>query len=166
MPRFSWHRFILPSLAVIVALAVSLWSPSAIAAEEAGAEPAAAIAPAEAVTSAEAITPAEAVAHAGEECTVELVVAAARKLPGKDVCFLNSKKDHRDEDNFTVVIFKDGLERLKSDGIENPAEHFLDATIRVRGVIEKRDGRPQIVVEEPGQIVVVTPAEEADAREP
>ena len=160
MPRFSWHRFILPSLAVIVALAVSLWSPAAIAAEEAGAEPAAAIAPVEAVT------PAEAVAHAGEECTVELVVAAARKLPGKDVCFLNSKKDHRDEDNFTVVIFKDGLERLKSDGIENPAEHFLDATIRVRGVIEKRDGRPQIVVEEPGQIVVVTPAEEADAREP
>ena len=94
------------------------------------------------------------------------MVAAARKLPGKDVCFLNSKKDHRDEDNFTVVIFKDGLERLKGDGIENPAEHFLDATIRVRGVIEKRDGRPQIVVEEPGQIVVVTPAEEADAREP
>ena len=160
MPRFSWHRFILPSLAVIVALAVSPWSPAAIAAEEAVTEPAAAIAPVEAVT------PAEAVAHAGEECTVELVVAAARKLPGKDVCFLNSKKDHRDEDNFTVVIFKDGLERLKSDGIENPAEHFLDATIRVRGVIEKRDGRPQIVVEEPGQIVVVTPAEEADAREP
>ena len=160
MPRFSWHRFILPSLAVIVALAVSPWSPAAIAAEEAVAEPAAVIAPVEAVT------PAEAVAHAGEECTVELVVAAARKLPGKDVCFLNSKKDHRDEDNFTVVIFKDGLERLKSDGIENPAEHFLDATIRVRGVIEKRDGRPQIVVEEPGQIVVVTPAEEADAREP
>lgn len=160
MPRYSWHRFILPSLAVIVALAVSPWSPAAIAAEEAVAEPAAVIAPVEAVT------PAEAVAHAGEECTVELVVAAARKLPGKDVCFLNSKKDHRDEDNFTVVIFKDGLERLKGDGIENPAEHFLDATIRVRGVIEKRDGRPQIVVEEPGQIVVVTPAEEADAREP
>ena len=160
MPRFSWHRFILRSLAVIVALAVSPWSPAEIAAEEAVAEPAAAIAPVEAVT------PAEAVAHAGEECTVELVVAAARKLPGKDVCFLNSKKDHRDEDNFTVVIFKDGLERLKSDGIENPAEHFLDATIRVRGVIEKRDGRPQIVVEEPGQIVVVTPAEEADSREP
>ena len=154
MPRYSWHRFILPSLAVIVALAVSLWSTAAIAAEEAVAEPAAVIAPAEAV------------AHAGEECTVELVVAAARKLPGKDVCFLNSKKDHRDEDNFTVVIFKDGLERLKGDGIENPAEHFLDATIRVRGVIEKRAGRPQIVVEEPGQIVVVTPAEEADAREP
>ena len=160
MPRFSWHRFILPSLAVIVALAVSPWSLAAIAAEEAVAEPAAAIAPVK------AIAPAEAVAHAGEECTVELVVAAARKLPGKDVCFLNSKKDHRDEDNFTVVIFKDGLERLKSDGIENPAEYFLDATIRVRGVIEKRDGRPQIVVEEPGQIVVVTPAEEADAREP
>jgi hypothetical protein len=160
MPRYSWHRFILPSLAVIVALAVSPWSPAAIAAEEAVAEPAAVIAPVEAVT------PAEAGAHAGEECTVELVVAAARKLPGKDVCFLNSKKDHRDEDNFTVVIFKDGLERLKGDGIENPAEHFLDATIRVRGVIEKRDGRPQIVVEEPGQIVVVTPAEEADAREP
>lgn len=154
MRWFSWHRFSRSVLAAIVVLTVGPWSPPAFAAEEAVAEPAAAIAPAEAV------------AHVGEECTVEMVVVAARKLPGKDVCFLNSKKDHRDEDNFTVIIFKDGLERLKGDGIENPAEHFLDATIRVRGVIENRDGRPQIVVEEPEQITLVTPAEEPAAAKP
>jgi hypothetical protein len=112
-----------------------------------------------------AIAPADALAHAGEECTVEFTVEAARKLPGKDVCFLNSCRDHRDERNFTVVIRKHGLERLKADGVESPAEHFATATIRVRGVIEKRDGRPQIVVDEPGQITVVKAAEPATARE-
>lgn len=106
-----------------------------------------------------AIDSADALAHAGEECTVEFVVEAARKLPGKAVCFLNSCSDHRDERNFTVVIFKGGLDRLKADGIESPAEHFEKATIRVRGVVEDRDGRPQIVVEEPGQITVVKAAE-------
>ena len=110
-----------------------------------------------------AIDSADALAHAGEECTVEFVVEAARKLPGKAVCFLNSRSDHRDEKNFTVVIFKGGLDRLKADGIESPAEHFEKATIRVRGVVENRDGRPQIVVEEPGQITVVKAAEEPAA---
>jgi DNA/RNA endonuclease YhcR with UshA esterase domain len=116
-------------------------------------------------TSAPAIAPADALAHAGEECTVEFTVEAARKLPGKEVCFLNSCRDHRDEQNFTVVIFKGGLERLKADGIESPAEHFAKATIRVRGVVEKRDGRPQIVVDEPGQITVVKAAEPTAAKE-
>lgn len=106
------------------------------------------------------IAAADAAAHVEEECTVELTVEAARKLPGKQICFLNSCRDHRDEKNFTVVIFKAGLDRLKADGIENPAEHFTNATIRVHGVIEKRDGRPQVVVEEPGQISVVKPAEQ------
>lgn len=107
----------------------------------------------------EVLDPAAARDHVGEECTIEMVVQAARKLPGKAVCFLNSHKNHRDEDNFTVVIFKAGLERLASDGIEHPAEHFLEATIRVHGVIEERDGRPQIVIDEPGQITVVKAAE-------
>lgn len=109
------------------------------------------------------IDSADALAHAGEECTIEFVVEAARKLPGKAVCFLNSCSDHRDEKNFTVVIFKGGLDRLRADGIESPAEHFEKATIRVRGVIEDRDGRPQIVVEEPGQITVVKAAVEPAA---
>jgi hypothetical protein len=110
-----------------------------------------------------AIAPTDARAHAGEECTVEFTVESARKLPGKAVCFLNSCRDHRDENNFTVMIFKGGLDRLKADGIESPAEHFEKATIRVRGVIENRDGRPQIVVEEPGQITVVKEVEESAA---
>lgn len=109
------------------------------------------------------LAPADAAAREGEECTVEFTVAGARKLPGKQICFLNSCRDHRDEKNFTVVIFKAGLDRLKADGIDDPAEHFIDATIRVRGVVEKRDGRPQIVVEEPGQLVVTKPAEQAAA---
>ena len=61
------------------------------------------------------------------------------------------------------MIFKGGLDRLKADGIENPAEHFEKATIRVRGVIEDRDGRPQIVVEEPGQITLVKGVDEPAA---
>lgn len=112
------------------------------------------------------VDPADTGDHDGEECTVEFLVETARKLPGKDVCFLNSCRDHRDEKNFTVVIFKGGLDRLEADGIESPAEHFEKATIRVRGVIEKRNGRPQIVVDEPGQITLVKPAAQAESRAP
>lgn len=121
--------------------------PHARAAETAVAEPAV-----------PTVDPDDALAHAGAECTVEFLVEAARRLPGKDVCFLNSRRDHRDERNFTVVIFKAGLDRLAADGIESPAEHFERATIRVRGVIGKRNDRAQIVVDDPAQITLVKAA--------
>jgi DNA/RNA endonuclease YhcR with UshA esterase domain len=100
----------------------------------------------------------EALSHVGETCTIEFVVHASRRLADKNVCFLNSKKDFRAEGTFTVVIFKPGLERLMSDGIAEPETHYRDATIRVHGVVAKREGRAQIVVDEPGQIVVVETA--------
>lgn len=112
---------------------------------------------------AEAATPAAgptiddeaAAAHVGEECVVEMVVRAARTLDDSDICFLNSRKDRRDDHNFTAVIFKVGLERFRAAGIENPALHFLDRRVRVRGVIATHKDRPQIVVEDPDQIEVV-----------
>lgn len=97
----------------------------------------------------------EASRHVGKECVVEMVVAAARLLADKEICFLNSHEDHRESDNFTAVIFRDGLTRFAADGIKDPAAHFRDKTIRVRGRIEEHQGRPQIKVEQPGQIEVV-----------
>lgn len=93
--------------------------------------------------------------HVGEECVVEMVVRAARLLEDKNICFLNTRQDRRDADNFTVVIFKDGLALFKEADIEDPASHFLDRTIRVRGVIAEHKEQPQIVVEEPEQIELV-----------
>lgn len=101
------------------------------------------------------ISDADAADHVGDECVVEMVVRAARALADQDICFLNSRRDRRDEDNFTAVIFKGGLERFRAAGIENPALHFLDRRIRVRGVIAEHKDRPQIVVEDPAQIEIV-----------
>lgn len=137
-----------------VCLLLALTAPGLRAAEEPTPAPAA-----------EAIAVEEALGHVGEECTFEFVVEATRSIPDKNLCFLNSCRDHRDERNFTVVIFKAGLERLEADGIDAPAEHFDRATIRIRGVVEERKGRPQIVLDEPGQITILKPAAEAAAAE-
>jgi hypothetical protein len=102
----------------------------------------------------------DAASHVGEEVTVEMVVRAARALADKDMCFLNSRRDHRDAQTFTVVVFKRGLERFREAGIDNPALHFLDRKIRVRGTVASHKKRPQIVVEDPGQIELV----DADVR--
>ena len=93
--------------------------------------------------------------HVGEECVVEMVVRAARLLEDKQMCFLNTREDRREADNFTVVIFRGGLARFREADIENPADHFRDRTIRVRGVVAEHKGQPQIVVEDPEQIELV-----------
>lgn len=119
-------------------------------------EPAAAVAAA-------AIPAAEAMSHVGEECVVEFVVENGRKLDDKNVCFLNSLKDHREKGNFTAVIFRDALARFAADGIADPADEFMGKTIRVSGLVAERSGQAQIVVESPTQIEVV---EAADAVSP
>lgn len=138
-------------LSMIVIASLSLCPLRPAAAEPAVADPPAAV-----------LASADTAAHIGEECVVEFTVEGGRRLPDKAICFLNSCRDHRDERNFTVVFFKAGLERMKADGVEDPATHFEKATIRVRGTIEERNGRPQIVIEEPGQITVVKKAADPD----
>lgn len=110
-----------------------------------------------------AIDAAEAADHLGEECVVEMVVRAARLLEDKHICFLNARQERRDAGNFTVVIFRRGLERFREADVEDPAAHFLDRTIRVRGVVAEHKGQPQIVVEEPEQIELVEEPEAAAA---
>ena len=82
-------------IAASVLIASILLVPSRLqAAEPAVAEPPAAV-----------LAAADAAAHVGEECTVEFTVEGGRRLPDKEICFLNSCSDHRDERNFTVVFF-------------------------------------------------------------
>ena len=108
-----------------------------------------------AVGEAPRIDASEAADHVGEECVVEMVVEAGRLLEDKNMCFLNTRKDRRAADNFTVVIFRRGLERFREADIEDPASHFLDRTIRVRGTVAEHKGQPQIVVEDPEQVELV-----------
>lgn len=102
-----------------------------------------------------AVAASGALAQVGKRARVELVVESSRLMADRRTCFLNSKKNHRDAGNFTVVIFREGLGRFAEAGIDDPAEHFSGRTIRVRGLVAERDGRAQIVVETPDQIEVV-----------
>ena len=123
--------------------------------EPGGRETAAAVPGSAAAEATATIAPEEAASHEGKACTAEMTVRSSRHLDDKEMCFLNSSKQHRDADNFTVVIFKTGLERLTEAGIEAPAEHFSGRTIRVHGVVQLRNEKPQIVVESPTQIALV-----------
>jgi hypothetical protein len=78
----------------------------------------------------------------------------------KSNCFLNSKKDFKAKDNFTVIIFPKSLKKFKEEKIDDPAMYYINKTIQVVGkiVIHKdRNDRetPQIVVESPDQITIV-----------
>jgi thiol-disulfide isomerase/thioredoxin len=93
----------------------------------------------------------EACRHVGEVCQVTMDVVSGRLL-NTSRCFLNSKPDHLDADNFTAVILGPGLRRFERVGAEDPFEHFKGRAVRVTGVISLHKGRPQIVVQVPGQI--------------
>ncbi len=103
------------------------------------------------------LPPAEAAKRVGEQCTVEITVRASKNaLAKRMVIYLDSEEDFRDEKNFAVVITQSGAEKFKTAGIDDPAAHFKGKTIRATGTVtldEKK--KPQILVEDPGQIKVV-----------
>jgi len=121
-----------------------------------GQEPAAARRDGTLVVEARPVEPADAARHVGQWCVVTMKVSSGRLMADAGRCYLNSRKDHRDKENFTAVIFRQGLEKFAKADIDDPAAHFLDKTIRVTGTIELYKDKPQIKVELVDQIEVVS----------
>ena len=100
---------------------------------------------------AEEISAAQAAKHIGEVQTVRGVVVSATyaaRAKGQPT-FLNLDKPYPDE-IFTVVIW--GSDRAKFS--PSPEGAFKGKTVRVTGKITEYRGTPEIVVRDPGQIVV------------
>jgi hypothetical protein len=101
---------------------------------------------------AKALKPAEAAGAVNKKVTVEMEVKSSG---GKGPWFLNSEADFKDAKNFTVFLPKETAAKFKQAKIDDPAAQFKGKTIRVTGTVSLYRKRPQIRVEEPGQIRVV-----------
>jgi DNA/RNA endonuclease YhcR with UshA esterase domain len=101
------------------------------------------------------IKPSEAANHVDKTVIVEMEVESSSFLKDKELCFLNSLKDHRSEDNFSIVIRKEGLKAFKENKIEDPATHFLKKKIQVEGKVELFKKKPQIIIEKFEKLKVV-----------
>jgi hypothetical protein len=107
------------------------------------------------------LTPEQARVKVNEKVFVELTVRAVKdRLEKRKEIYLDSEEDFRSPKNLAVVINVAGAARFKEKGIDDPATHFKDKTIRVRGVVTVVDDVPRILVEDPGQIEVRGPAKE------
>ncbi len=91
--------------------------------------------------------------HVGEEVVTEFEVKASKFVKEKKICFLDSQQDHKSKENFAVIIKGDeALKRFAEAKIPDPAEHYRNKKIRVRGKVSLHRGQPQIVVESVAQI--------------
>jgi DNA/RNA endonuclease YhcR with UshA esterase domain len=100
------------------------------------------------------LSPPEAANRVNEQVTVEMLVKAAKNCPHCSQIFLDSEEDPHDPNNLAVTGTGSGAARFKGARIDDPALHFQGKTIRVTGVVTLKDNRPQIEVDEPGQIEV------------
>lgn len=102
-----------------------------------------------------AVTPAEAATKVNEKVTLEMAVKFTGKSRSGSRVFLNSA-GARDADNFTVVLDMAKVgDALKAAGVTDPVAHFKGKTVRVAGTVSVYQEKPQIVVEDAGQISIV-----------
>ena len=98
----------------------------------------------------------EAINRINEMVTVEMLVQRTKRCSGSKQVFLDSEANHHDPKNLGVVITEAGLAKLDEAGIDDPAAQFNGKTIRVRGIVIRKENRPYIEVNDPSQIEMVT----------
>lgn len=104
-----------------------------------------------------ALTPEQARTKVGEKIAVEMTVKTAKdRLEKRGEIYLDAEADFRDEKNFAIVITRAGAASLKAAGVDRPAEHFLDKTIRVTGTVTLVDEVPRIEIDDAAQIRVAS----------
>lgn len=97
----------------------------------------------------------EAINRVNEAVVVELVVKKTKSCTGSCQVFLDSESNHRDPKNLGVVITVTGRPKFTEAGIDDPTAHFKGKTIRVRGVVIRKEKGPYIEVSDPSQIELV-----------
>ncbi len=97
----------------------------------------------------------EAINRVNEAVVVELVVKKTKSCTGSCQVFLDSEPNHRDPKNLGVVITVEGRPKFAETGIDDPTAHFSGKTIRVHGVVVRKEKGPYIEVNDPSQIEMV-----------
>jgi hypothetical protein len=98
----------------------------------------------------------EAINRINETVTVEMFVQRTKRCSGSKQVFLDSEANHHDPKNLGVIITETGLARFNEAGIDDPTAHFNGKTIRVRGIVIRKENRPYIEVNDLSLIEMVT----------
>lgn len=101
------------------------------------------------------LSPVEALKRVNEPVTVEMLIRRTKSCTCSSQFFLDSEDNKRDPKNLGLIVTAAGAARFKQAGIDDPAEHFQGKTLRVRGVVVLKEGRPYIEVDDLGQIEIV-----------
>lgn len=101
------------------------------------------------------ITAVEAISRVNESVSVEMLVQKTKSCTGSCQVFLDSEANHHDPKNLGLVVTESGRAKFAEAGIADPTAHFKGKTVRVRGVVIRKEDRPYIEVNDPNQIEVV-----------
>lgn len=92
--------------------------------------------------------------HLNKNVTVHYKVLSTGMSKKSGFLFLNSAKDFRADDNFTVVLKPAAQEAMKKAGIDDPRKHFTGKKIAVTGTLKLYREKPEIIVESAKQISI------------
>jgi hypothetical protein len=101
------------------------------------------------------LTATEARKLVGQEVQVEVTIQTGKnRLEKRGEIYLDLELDFRDEKNLAIVITRDGAADFATQGIADPAEHFVNKTIRVTGKVSVQQDVPRIEVNSAKQITI------------
>jgi molybdate transport system substrate-binding protein len=106
---------------------------------------------------AQTLSPTQAIAQIGKpDVVVEMQVKKSKdRLVKRGIIFLDSNEDFTSDDNLGVAISAGAAEKFQAAGIADPAAHYLNKTIQVRGCVMQFEDRPYLPVLDPAQITIV-----------
>lgn len=101
------------------------------------------------------LAPADARRLVGQEVKVEVTIRTGKnRLEKRGEIYLDLELDFRDAKNLAIVITRDGATDFATQGIADPAEHFVNKKIRVTGKVSVAQDVPRIEVNSAKQITI------------
>src|ERR1700687_4056017 len=101
------------------------------------------------------LSPVKAINRVHESVTVEMLVQRTKCCTGSRQVFLDSEANYREPKNLGVVVTESGRAKFAEAGIDDPPAPFHGKTIRVHGVVIRKEKGPYIEVNDPSQIELV-----------
>ncbi|MFH0702194.1 MAG: hypothetical protein V2B14_01475 [bacterium] len=98
--------------------------------------------------------PVQLISHASQYAIIKGTISNIDIVDKSRSIFLNFGENFNT--SFSAIIYGDAVSSFIMAGINEPAEYFKDKTVVLKGIIRISDGKPEIVINSPNQIKIIT----------
>lgn len=93
------------------------------------------------------------ISHTSQYVRVTGIISSIDLSEKSKVIFINFGKNYNT--SFSAMIYDENFSSFVSAGIDDPCQYFKNKKVSIEGVVRISNGKPEIIIDSPGQIKII-----------